>query len=136
MYSNMNASIGMTVAGYGLSLTAAGMISVGTVAAASMAPYSLDCAASSKQWNQKDFFMAGVAGAVDGLINFGVGFIGGRIGLFNGMDKVVSHSYYQQVGMNGLRFGVFASQALIGEVATKFAFVTIPLLILRLLFQY
>lgn len=129
------ASVGMSVGGYGLSLGASAAISIGTVTAANMVSYSLDCASSSNKWNQKDFFMAGAEGTLHGVINFGVGFIGGRIGLFNGLDKVIFHSYFQQNGMNGIRFGVYASQTFIGEIASKFMFVTIPSMILRTIFN-
>ena len=58
------AATGTTIAGYSLSVGASFAISVGAMAVASMASYSLDCAFSKEnKWNAGIFFLAGAQGA-------------------------------------------------------------------------
>ncbi len=115
------ASLGMEVTGYSLSLGMSATLAIGTSTLASVGAYSLSTIGKNN-WNLNDACFAAGEGLIDGLISFGMGFYGGKIGIFNGLEKSVSHSFYSNTSMTNSRFITYASQSLVGEKTTKGAY--------------
>lgn len=128
------ASTGVAIAGYSLSTGVALGISVGAMAIASMASYSLDCAFSNEnEWNVGKFFLAGVQGALQGAATFGMAYVGGKSGLFNKIGKLLTPSdfFIKYGGMNIFRSIVWGSTVLVGETISRMIMVSAPSALIR-----
>lgn len=128
------ATTGVVIAGYSLSTGVALGISVGAMAIASMASYSLDCAFSNKNdWNIGKFFFSGVQGVFQGVTTFGLAFLGGKIGLFNKLGNLLTPSdfFIKYGGMNIFRSIVWGSTVLVGETISRMIMVSAPAALIR-----
>jgi len=110
-------------------------ISAGTMAFASATKYSLDCAASDRQWSMGGYVIEALQGAVQGILTFKIAQLGGQIGLFNKLAELSAPDVFftQYGGMNLLRSIVWGSKVLIGEMLSKTILVSGTSAIIRLI---
>ena len=96
-------------------------ISAGTMAFASATNYSLDCAASERQWSLGGYVVEAFQCAVQGISTFKIAQLGGQIGLFNKLAKLSAPDVFftQYGGMTLLRSIAWGSKVLIGETLSK-----------------
>ena len=96
-------------------------ISAGTMAFASATKYSLDCAASDRQWSACGYVVEALQGAIQGISTFKIAQLGGQIGLVNKLAKFSAPDVFftQYGGMNLLRSIAWGSKVLIGETLSK-----------------
>ena len=101
-------------------------VSIGATAFASATKYSLDCAASSRQWNLGGYAIEAIQGAVQGATTFGLAYLGGKAGLFNKIGQFDSwHSFYTSFGgMNNLKMVSYLSNMIMGQSLSKLLLVS------------
>lgn len=119
-------ALGASVTTLKVSMGAAFGIAIGGTAFASATKYSLDCAASERQWNLRGYLVESVQGAIQGAATFFIAFVGGKSGLFNkfGNFSTEADFYINHGGMNVLRAVFLGSKVLIGETLSKTVFVS------------
>ena len=96
-------------------------VSVGVTAFASATKYSLDCAASSREWNIGGYVVEALQGAARGATTFWLAYQGGKAGLFNKLGNFSTPDVFftQYGGMNSLRAFVWGSKVLFGEFLAR-----------------
>ena len=117
---------GSAVAGVNISMGAAVGIAVGGTAFASATKYSLDCAASTRQWSVQGYLIEAFQGAIQGAATFGLAYLGGKAGLFNkiGNFKTWDSFYTGFGGMNNLKMVSYISNLMIGPSLSKLLFIS------------
>jgi len=105
--------------------TALGVAISGT-AFASATKYSLDCAASDRQWNLGGYLVEAGQGALQGAATFRLAYLGGKAGLFNkiGDFKGWYDFYLGYGGMNNLKMISYVSNLIIGPTLSKMLFIS------------
>lgn len=125
------ASTGATINGFGLSTAAAFGIAVAATTVGGLASYSLDIAGSqTQQWSWGGFALAGFEGGLQGAATFGIAYMGGTHGLFNGAGNFGSPSDFfiklvaQKGSMGSVTSFFYGASMLIGETGARFVFVS------------
>ncbi|MCI9032200.1 MAG: RHS repeat-associated core domain-containing protein [Clostridia bacterium] len=94
-------SLGIPVAGFGLSAGAAVGLSVGIGVGAGLASYSAEnLIKTTPSWNLKDFALSGVSGGIQAATTFGIAYVGGRAGLFNKLAKMEPLEFFIYITEN------------------------------------
>ena len=119
--AGLGAIAGSAVTGINVSMGTALTVSIGGTAFASATKYSLDCAASTRQWNIGGYLIESVQGAVQGLATFYLAYLGGKAGLFNkiGNFKGWYDFYIGYGGMNNLKMISYISNLILGPTFSK-----------------
>ncbi len=134
-------SIGMSVAGYSLKIGAAFALSAAIGFAGGAASYAAENWISGKEVTLEGAFNAGAIGILQGALTFGMGFIGGQLGMFPGRFNITNLNYMEHIlsttgSISWIQAGVYGLQSLIGNALTKTALVAIPAAIIRKLIDW
>lgn len=124
--AGLGAVAGSAVTGANISMGAALGLSIGGMAFASATKYSLDCAASSREWNLGGYFVEALQGAAQGTATFGLSYLGGKAGLFNKIGNFNSwDAFYTGFGgMNNLKMIGYMSNLIMGPGLSKLLFIS------------
>ena len=112
---------GATTTVLNVSMGAALGISIGGMAFAGATKYSLDCAASERQWSIGGYLVEAGQGAIQGVATFRLAYLGGKAGLFNkiGDFKGWYDFYMGYGGMNNLKMISYMSNLIMGPALSK-----------------
>ena len=114
-------AVGATTAVLNVSMGTALGVSIGGMAFASATKYSLDCAASERQWSIGGYLIEATQGAIQGAATFVLAYLGGKAGLFNkiGDFKGWYDFYLEYGGMNNLKMISYISNLIMGPTLSK-----------------
>ena len=131
--AGLGAVAGSAVAGINVSVGTALAVSIGGTAFASATKYSLNCAASQRQWSVEGYFVEAFQGAIQGAATFGLAYLGGKAGLFNkiGTFKTWDAFYTGFGGMNKLKMISYISNLMIGPTLSKLLLISAPGAVMR-----